>query len=458
MRSIPHRNVLSLLICSILTLAGPFAGEGRAGSVSSPAVSPPAGTSVAASPQSIEVYNPAGVRADGVFIDKLLARTKAELGKTRPARAGDFPEGRVERVAFQGDAFATVNDLFYKRGWTDGLPIVPPTKERVLEMLKGADLDPDFVVARLDPMDGQATVEKIAVNAVMAGCRPEYMPILMAAVEALQDPAFDLRGMATTTNPDTPMMIISGPIVRQLDLNAGTNTLGRGWKANATLGRALHLIIQNIGGSWPGITDMSCFGQPGEFAMCMAENEAANPWMPLHMELGHPKAANVVTLFGAEGTQNIRGIGQNAKGYLRLVADALAGADRPGRPSLLLMVAQDTAAMLAREGWERNSIREFILENARIPYSRYKEKFIDTRTLAGVPPSVYENKGPRDMIRTPFVGQFLILVAGGPGEKSMVIPGWSGSRAVSREIRLPANWEELLAEADQEGAAGAQRK
>lgn len=452
MRSVSQRCMFVLLACVIVFSMGFFAGDGKADSVLPGGPPRLAGDPPVVPPPGIEVYNPAGVRADNVFIDKLRARTKPEPGKPKPSRVGDFPEVRVERIFFQGDAFAAINDLFYRRGWTDGLPIVPPTKERVLEMLKGADLDPDFVLARLDPMEGQATVEKVAVNAVMAGCRPEYMPILMAAVEALQDPAFDLRGMATTTNPDTPMMIVSGPIVRQLDLNAGTNTLGRGWKANATLGRALHLIIQNIGGSWPGITDMSCFGQPGEFAMCMAENEAANPWMPLHMELGHPKAANVVTLFGAEGTQNIRGIGQNAKGYLRLVADFLAGSDRPGRPSLLLMVAQDTAAMLAREGWERNSIRQFILENARIPYPHYKEKFIDTHTLAGIPPSVYENKGPGDTIQVPFVEQFLILVAGGPGEKSMVIPGWSGSRAVSREIRLPSNWEELLADADREGS------
>ena len=145
-------------------------------------------------------------------------------------------------------------------------------------MLRGADLSPEFVVASLEPMGGQATIQKIAVNAVMSGCRPEYMPVLIAAVEALKNPEFDLRGISTTTNPDTPMLVVSGPIVDQLRINSGTNALGRGWRANATIGRALHLIVQNIGGSWPGITDMSCFGQPGEFSMCLGENGMANPW------------------------------------------------------------------------------------------------------------------------------------------------------------------------------------
>jgi len=397
--------------------------------------------------QQVEVYNPAGVRENGIFVDKLLKKTMAELGKTKPPLAGIFPEGRIEKVRIKKDAFEEVNDLFYKRGWTDGLPIVPPTKERVAQMLEGSDLSPDFLITILDPMGGLATVEKIAVNAVMAGCRPEYMPILMAAVEAISHPDFNLRGMATTTNPDIPMIIVSGPITKQLDINTGTNALGRGWQANATIGRALNLIINNIGGSWPGVTDMSCLGQPGEFSMMLGENQEANPWEPLHMELGHPKAANVVTVIGAEGTHNILGIGQKPEGYLKLVADNLAGMDRAHRSMVLLIIAQDTAGMLSKEGWTREEIREFIMKNALIPFSKYKERFIDTgmaRALGGVPSWVFDTKDPNAMIPVPFIDQFLILVSGGPGEKSLLIPVWAGSKAISKEIRLPANWEELL--------------
>jgi hypothetical protein len=395
--------------------------------------------------QVVEIYNPAGVRGDGVYVDKLLQKTMKELGKTKPPQAGNFPEGRIETVQIKKDAFSEVNELFYKRGWADGLPIVPPTRERVEEMLKGADLSPDFLVTYVDPMVGQATVEKIAVNAVMAGCRPEYMPVLMAATEAIMDPYFNLRGMATTTNPDIPMIIVSGPIVKQLDINYSTNALGRGWKANASISRALHLILQNIGGSWPGVTDMSTLGQPGEFSMMLAENADVNPWPPLHMEFGHPKAANVVTVIAAEGTHSILGIGQTMEGYLKLVADNMAGMDRATRPAVLLIIAQDTAEMLAREGWTREKMKEFISKNGVIPFSKYKERFIDTgmaRLLGGVPSWVFDTKDPNAMIPVPFIDQLLILVSGGPGEKSMLIPGWS--KAVSKEIRLPANWQDLL--------------
>ena len=392
----------------------------------------------------VEIYNPAGVREDGVFVDKILKRTMAELGKTRPPLAGDFPEVRVEKISVRKDVFEEVNDLFYRRGWTDGLPVVPPTKERVREMLRGADLSPEYRIAFVDPMGGQATVEKIAVNAVMAGCRPEYMPVLMTAVEAIADPALDLRSVATTTNPDTPMIIVSGSVAGRLDINSGTNALGRGWKANTTISRALHLIVQNIGGSWPGVTDMSCLGQPGEISMMLAENEGANPWPPFHMDLGFPRAANVVTVIAAEGTHSMVGIGHDSKGYLRLVADHLAGLERVRRTTMLLVIAQDTAAMLARDGWTREGIRKFIDENARIPFSKYKEKFIDNRRTSGAPSWVLETKDPGAMVPVPVIDQLLILVSGGPGEKSLLVPVWTGSSAVSREIRLSTGWEALL--------------
>jgi hypothetical protein len=370
----------------------------------------------------------------------------AQMGKTKPALAGEFPDEKIEKVKIHKDSFAEINELFYNRGWTDGLPIVPPTAERVKEMLAGADLSAEYVVAVLDPMGGQATVEKIAANAVMAGCSPAYMPILIAAVEAVARPEFDLRGVSTTTNPDVPMLIVSGPIVGELGINADTNTLGRGWKANATIGRALHLIIQNIGGSWPGVTDMSAIGQPGEFSMMLAENQAASPWEPLHVGLGFPKAANVVTVLSAEGTHNILGIGMKSEIFLKLVANHLAGLDRAYRSTVLLIIATDTAAMLAREGWNRQKIIEFVKAHAVMPFSQYKELFIDSGRARRdeVPSWVFEITDPHTMIPVPFIDHFLIIVAGGTGEKSMLIPGWSAGRPVSKEIRTPSYWEELL--------------
>jgi len=225
-------------------------------------------------------------------------------------------------VRVGSDVYTGVNALFYKRGWTDGLPIVPPTVDKVQAILKGTDLPPEQVVGLVEGMKGQATVEKIAVNAVMAGCRPEYMPVLIAAVQAICEPEFGLFGLASTTNPDTPMLIINGPVAGELDINSGTNALGRGWQANATIGRALHLIVNNVGGSWPGVNDMSCLGTPGDFTMMLAENEKANPWEPLHLELGFDKGASVVTAVGAEGTHGILGIGWDSEGFLRVVSSA----------------------------------------------------------------------------------------------------------------------------------------
>jgi len=401
--------------------------------------------------EAVWVYNPSGVRQEGIFVDEFLKKTMDEHKIAKPPLAARFPRMKVERIE-AADAFTTVNRLFYQRGWTDGLPIVPPTEDRVREMLKGTDLPPEEVVAALDPMKGQATVAKIAANAVMAGCRPEYMPVLIASVQIIADPNFNLLGVATTTNPDTPLIIVNGPIVKQLQINPGSNAMGRGWQANATIGRALHLIINNIGGSWPGVTDMSTLGHPGEFGNCIAENEEKNPWGSLHVELGYRKEANVVTVVAAEGIQSILGSGWDSEAYLSLVSDHLAALDRSYRPVVLLLIAQDTAAMLKRDGFTKEKIREFIYERGRIPFSKYKKRFIDTRRVQGVPDWILETEDPQAMIPVPLMDHLLILVSGGTGEKSMLVPVWAASRKVlSREVQLPGNWDELLKAAQRDG-------
>ncbi len=394
------------------------------------------------SSSSVEVYNPAGIRADGVYVDELLKKSMVETQKTRPPLAAQFPKVKVEKISVTGDAFAEINDLFYKRGWTDGLPIIPPTRERVQEMLKGSPLPPDQVVGAVELMKGQATVEKIAVNAVMAGARPEYLPVIIAAVQAMAEPDFDLYGLSSTTNPDAPMMIVNGPIAKQLDINSGTNALGRGWTANATISRAVHLIVNNVGGSWPGISDMSCIGTPGDIIMLLAENEDKNPWGPLHVEMGYAKEANVVTVLGAEGTANIVASNVNSVGFMNLVADHLAGLERTHRANVLLLVAQDTAAMLARDGWTKPKISQYIAEHARIPFWKYKERFIDQGME--VPASIKDMQDPNALVPVPILDRLIIVVAGGPGVKNMVIPVWGNSKPQSKPIQLPSNWDQLL--------------
>ena len=400
-------------------------------------------------PKIITVFNPSGVRESGQYVDEALLQAMQAQNITRPRSAGQFPKTRTESVPVKSDGFDEINELFYRRGWTDGLPIIPPTPERVEHMLRGADFSPEDTIAVLDPMGGKATIEKIAVNAVMAGCLPAHLPLLMAAVEAASRPEFDLRGVSTTTNPDAPLMIVSGPFVKDLGINSGTNSFGRGWRANTTISRAFHLILQNVGGSWPGVTDMSTMGQPGDIIMLFAENAGANPWEPIHQAFGLPASANAVTLIAAESFSGILGIGQTRQGFLNLIASWMKGHDRPYRPDLVIVIAQDTAQMLAKEGWSKASIETYLRSKAKVPFKEFKEQFVDTNMASinrGVPAWTFKVTDPEQLVDKPFVDRFLIVVAGGTGEKSMIIPGWAGGRAVCNEVRLPANWKELTAE------------
>jgi hypothetical protein len=253
------------------------------------------------------VLLPTGQQRSGAWIDDTLKERVRETGLTsKTPLAGQFPRQRVE-VIRDADPVTAVNELFYRRGWTDGLPVVPPTPGKVEEMLGMTDLPKRTVIAELAPLKGEATVEKIATNAVMAGCRPEYLPIVIAAVEALAHPQFNLRGVQTTDENVAPLLIINGPVARQLDINAGFGALGPGWQANATIGRTLRLIMHNIGGGWPRAVSFAGIGQPGRYTMCLAENQAESPWSPLHVELGHDARTSTVTLMRAETAINVTG-------------------------------------------------------------------------------------------------------------------------------------------------------
>lgn len=381
----------------------------------------------------LTVCNPSGVNENGVYVDVLLGASAGE--------GIDVPPGGTETLAVAGDGLEEVNALFLARGWGDGLPLVPPTPERVEAMLAGYDLPGDFPIATLAPLDGVATVEAIAVNAVMAGCEPRHMPVLVAAVEAISQPEFDLRGMATTTNPDAVLVIVSGPLVQDLGINAGTNTFGRGSRANACISRALHLIVNNVGGSRPGVTDMSTLGQPGDFVMFLAENAAASPWPSFHTERGFLPHRNVVTVAAVEGYSGIMGIGYTRREYLDLIAAWLRGHDRPYRRNIIVLVAQDTARMLAREGWTRDGIRRYLRERARIPFEEWNRQYHGAKEAKkGVPEAVFSLTDPQAPVDKPFWDSLSLIVAGGTGEKSMILPCWTAGDMVSREIRLPSGW------------------
>ena len=194
------------------------------------------------------------------------------------------------------DSPEAVFDHVMSQGWGDGLPVVPPTEERVRAMVDGSGLPPAHLVGAMGPAKGEATVEKIAINAVMAGCLPEYMPVVVAAVEAICEPEFNLDGVQSTTNPCGVGMIVNGPIRNEIDLNCSRNCMGPGWRANATIGRAMSLIWLNIGGAKPGEVDKSSHGFPGKYTLCFGEDEEHSPWEPLHVERGFAKEESAVTV------------------------------------------------------------------------------------------------------------------------------------------------------------------
>ena len=253
------------------------------------------------------VLIPAGQRASGDWIDDTLAARVQEAGiQDRVPLAGRFPRMRVEAVPAT-DTDACVDALFCARGWTDGLPVVAPTLARVRSMLRFSTFGAEHSLGEVDPLKGLATLEKIAANAVMAGCRPQFFPLVVAAVEAILDTNFNLRGVQTTDENVTPLVVVSGPVARALSVNAGFGALGPGWRANATIGRALRLVMNNIGGGWPGAVSFAGLGQPGRYSLCLAENENESPWQPLHVEAGFAPLDSVVTVMRAESVINVTG-------------------------------------------------------------------------------------------------------------------------------------------------------
>ena len=251
--------------------------------------------------------------------------------------------------------------------------MVPPTAERVEACWARRRAAPDDIVARVAPGFGAATVERIAINAVMAGCEPAYLPVLIAATAAVAEARFNLQGVQTTTDPVAVWLIVNGPIAQALNMNSGANCLGQGNWANATLGRALRLILQNIGGALPGEMDRATQGQPGKIAFCCAENEADNPWQPLHVERGFKRGQSTVTVVGAEGTMNMHSYGKNADDILRVFADTMAHGPsneyvHGGEPWIVL--SPEHAEILHDAGYSKADVQAKLWELSKMKAGR----------------------------------------------------------------------------------------
>src|SRR5688572_14221939 len=277
------------------------------------------------------------------------------------ARSTGLRSRRLELARLEDE-----HEAFFERGWTDGLPVVPPTPARVLRMLEGTSRPADEVVAVVGPDFADCTVEKAAVNAVLAGCRPEYFPVVLAAVEAACTDEFNMHGLLCTTWFTGPVVIVNGPIATEIGMNSGVNALGQGNRANATIGRALQLIVRNVGGGRPGEIDRATLGGPGKFTFCFAEDEANSPWEPLSVERGIPEGTSAVTLFAGSGPYGFADQkSREPESLSRSMAWALEGVFHPKLAlfsDAVLVVSPEHARVFREAGWSKAQLRARLLE------------------------------------------------------------------------------------------------
>lgn len=362
-----------------------------------------------------------------------------------------------KRVPVEDSADA-INQLYYDKGWTDGLPIVCPTEERVLRMLRYSDRQPGDVAAEVAPLYGEATVEKIAINAVMAGCKPEHLPVLIAAVKAIASPRFMLRDAAVSTGGRAPLLLINGPVAQRLWINSGVCALGPGVpsRANTAIGRAFRLIFMNIAGACPGKTDPNTVGLPTKYSLCVAENEQRSPWEPYHVELGYTRDASTVTVksvYGCTETHDSRsttpeGIADVAVSAARYtgspaLADWLRGGTSDPDSGLevyaqhMWLICPDHAATMARGGWSKRDIREYLWRKATITFrvlTTRRELHKDAQGRWTKRPELQWLEDHPDL-ELPILASpdsFRLAVVGGPGPRGVFF--WGNEEAVTEPI------------------------
>ena len=372
-----------------------------------------------------------------IMTDVVAALTRPLSPREQDTRA---PQRELTRIVFSGDS-NEINRFFYRRGWSDGLPLVPPTEEAVAEMLEGTDLPPDHLIARLEPRFGHATVEKIAVNAVMAGALPIHLPVILAVVEALADKNGGFGTYGCSTGSWAPFTLVNGPIREEIQINYGSGALSPGNIANAAIGRAVSLIAKNIAGARKGIEDMGVLGNPAKYSQVMAEDETSNPWEPEHVSRGFAAGDNTVTLFFPNSYNQLWPYGTDAEGVLLSLVYNMMPA-RSGALTLIILPPPH-AKTLANSGWTKDKIKTYIATKAVVPAYQHPA-FYGTDLAASNKDHVLRDT----MTQVPLMRDaecMRIIVAGGPGS-FMGILSSSGLLGgfVTRKIKLPGNWDKLL--------------
>ena len=328
---------------------------------------------------------------------------------------------QAERFEIPDDIWAA-QSFIEEKGWGDGLPVIPPTEERVAQMIAATSRKPDEVIGLVPPRWAQATVEKIAINGVMAGCKPEYMPVLIAAAEALTDPKLNLYALQATTGGPAVMIIVNGPVRKRLNINGGPNALGEGWRANATIGRFVQLVKRNIGGSYPGTTCKATLGWPGKYSICIGENEEASPWEPLHVERGFEAQQSSVTAISADASIRASDLDSTkAVGILTNFAQRMEG---PSGPEAIMVICPEHAKIIAGDGFSKKDVQNFVWQRAA-----YHMKDLPEETFAQRVKRRSDLNLTRDSVIpvTDKPEDILVIVAGGDGSQSQYIHVWGQS-------------------------------
>ena len=326
----------------------------------------------------------------------------------------------------------------YAQGWTDGLPVVPPTPERVEHMLRGTARDPSEVLGAMPPQHAPCTVEKVAINATMAGCVPEYLPVVLAAVEGALDPAFNVHGVLATTYFAAPVAVVNGPVATAIGMNSGINVFGQGNRANATIGRALQLVIRNVGGGRPGEIDRATYGHPGKFSFCFAESEESSPWESLAIERGFSPGDSTVTLFAGEAPRAaIDEHSRTPESLVQSLALCLRAMGHPKKVQWLdamVAVGPQHIALFRGAGWTKTRVRDELIERLTIPVDELQPGALGTdQTVADLPAAGAIRKfEPRQLL--------LVHAGGAAGPTSAIIGGWlrgdmGGSSPVTVAVR-----------------------
>ena len=339
---------------------------------------------------------------------------------------------RVELATLEDE-----HEACFDRGWSDGLPVVPATAARVLAMLAGTSRAPDEIVAVVPPDLAPCTVEKVAINAVLAGCKPEYLPVVLTAVEMACTPEFNIHGVLATTMSVGPVLIVNGPIRRAIGMNSGINVFGQGNRANNTIGRALQLVIRNVGGGRPGEVDRATLGNPGKLGFCFAEDEEGSPWTPLSADFGFEAGQNVVTIFPGEGPRTlVDQIARTPEELAHSFAYALRAMLSPKAVmafDAVLVVSPDHSRVFREAGWSKDRLRKRLLELTTIPGDEL------VRGAGGIAEGLPESVRGRMIPKFRENGIRIVHAGGGAGLFSAIIPGWAngelGSQTIAREIK-----------------------